>query len=349
MFGQQLNGPDIHRLSLPGKLWALDVDLNGYRTSTDLFTDVPSALQYLAAVKTQGKSKLTMPEGSHNIQLMASPSTMRDHFAMLNITLEPTQIKGDATTLRAAVIEAYIKSKRTSKGHVKTFEYKQFPAAIYTLPNNYTIDEVVISFQGPPAKILEAYLVQDDVLITFQFMAQPLKDEDEKLFYTLLDSVKITDTSHPASSFDYYQLGHALYLQKNYPQAVEALSRALVLEHQKRELNTAQWRSLVEDAADAYGAVGDRVRAKGIMEYGVNNDPAYPYFHLGLARLYASLGDLDNTIASLQQAYQHAKDWPKTSIVGPLPDPMFDTAFAAFKKNPKFREAVKAMKKQLKG
>lgn len=345
--GQQSSGPDIYRLSLPDKAWALDVDLSGYRTSPDLLNDVPSALQFLAAAKAHGQSKPATPEAGHNVQLMAAPGTMRDHFAMLTITLEPTQIKGDAAALRAAVIEAYVNSKRMSKGRIKTFEYKQFPAARISMPDSYDDGVVTFSFQGPPLKILEAYQVQDGVLITCRYMAQPLTDADEKLFYALLDSIKITDTSHPVSSFDYYQLGHALYLQKEYAKAVEALGRALVLEHKERSLSGAQWRSMVEDAADAFGAVGDRARAKQIMEYGVSNDPTYPYFYLGLARLYASLGDMDNTITYLQQAFQHARTWPKTGFGGPLPDPMFDAAFAAFKNDPKFREAVKAMKKLL--
>ncbi|HEX8178711.1 MAG TPA: hypothetical protein VF525_04125 [Pyrinomonadaceae bacterium] len=348
---QQPGATDIHRLSLPGKAWALDVDLNGFTTSpAELMTDLPANMRFAATIRliSQPKPKAGPDDDAYTLTALSKPEGRVDHLAMLTIRLEPAQMKGDATTLRADIIDRQIKSRRASKSDIKTLEYKQIPIVSYKIPAVISIDGFAeFSMQGPPMRGLVAYLVQDDTWIIINYVGQPLKEGDEKQFYALLDSIKITDTTHPANSFDYAHLGRTAYQLKDYPKAVEAFSKALVLEHQQRQLSTAQWRALVEDTADALGAMGDRARAQAVLEYGVGSEPTYPYFHLGLARLHASLHDLDQTIASLQKAYENGQNGHKF-IGGPLPDPMHDPAFAAFQKDPRFRDAVKQMKKLLK-
>jgi hypothetical protein len=89
------------------------------------------------------------------------------------------------------------------------------------------------------------------------------------------------------------------------------------------------------------------MRAREVLEYGVGAEPSYAYFHHGLARLHGFFGDMDKAIASLQQAFEHAPK-PEGFLRSSLPDPMTDAAFAKFKDDPKFRDAVKAMKKRSK-
>lgn len=64
------------------------------------------------------------------------------------------------------------------------------------------------------------------------------------------------------------------------------------------------------------------------------------------ARVYASEGNLDETIASLENAFLYQQREPQAiQLVQPLPHPMFDPGFERFRKDDKFRKAVKAMKK----
>lgn len=348
-FCQQPIDPDVHRLFVPGKSWALDIDLTGFSTSAEeLMTDARSTLGVLAAINTQGQfDQKGATAASATVILRAMPrSSGLDHFAILSISLAPAQNPGGAEALRAFAMDEYTKSKRVSKGRMKTSEHNQVPLLTYSVAGQSPNDVAFPVFNGAPRRGMEAYIARDDIWITIGFTAQPFNEKDEKQFYSVLDSAKITDTSTPVSSFDYSQLGHALLHQKEYLKAVGALSRAIEIEQQKRQLSLAQWRSLVEDVTDAYGAVGNRTGAKEVLEYGISNDPDYPTFHLGLARLYASYGDLDNTLASLQKAFLSAKNERRDKFdFRRLPDPMNDAAFAVFQKEPRFREAVKAMKK----
>jgi len=63
-----------------------------------------------------------------------------------------------------------------------------------------------------------------------------------------------------------------------------------------------------------------------------------------MARLWGSAGELDLALSELAQTYQYAKQNPRL-LVGTLPDPMYDPAFAVFKNDEKFKQAVKSIKK----
>jgi tetratricopeptide (TPR) repeat protein len=376
-YGQQADSPDVYRLSLPGETWALDVDLQGFGISTEKIAADSQALDVEMGYKTPSvkASQGAKPDGPIRLLLgtLKPVKGLRFRFGMLTIQMMPARFKGDAVALRAAAAESYSKSERVNKGSIKQFEYKQTPLLGYTIRYKDFNEGAFLSyaggstfpipgggafpgFTGESARALEAFLVQDDTWITLKYVATEFKEDDEKLFLKLLDSARIVDTSNPISSFDYYHMGRALYQQKEYGKAVAALERALAREREKRQLTQPQWRGMVMTLANALGADDNTTRAKEVLEYGVNGEPTYPFFHHGLARLYGYFGDLDNALASLQQVYLNAKydpiylDMKKVPVFffEPIPDPMFDPAFRKFKDDPKFRDAVKTMKKLLK-
>ena len=324
-FGQ-LRGGESYRLTLPNKNWSLDFSLPGFAV-------------LLEEIKDGGRQ--------YSFEAMQRPDKQNPpRFVLLTVLMEPALLKGSASDFSAYAVKTLVEMDRAKKSSLKTSTYNQIPVAAYKVVNPTFGD----SPSGPTtlnfdAAAMNAFLVKDDVWITVDLTASPLKDNEKKLFYSILDSLKLTDTSSPVTSFDYYQLGRSLFLQKQYPKAIEPLAKALTLEHQQRQLGTADWRKLIEELTDALGAVGDKTRAKAVLDYGINNDPTNPHFHFGLARVQASSNDLDATIASLEKAFTNAKN---DAFSRRLPDPLTDPAFGRFQKESRFRDAVKAMKKLLK-
>ena len=333
--GQATGGQGLHRLSSPGKDWSVDVTLPNFDITVDEFSDVDTGYWFLAFLDTTDKAK-------------------RRHF-VLQIRLEPAQVSGDAVEVRDFRGRKLKQAAAINPSSVKTFEYKRIPGIKYAMG--------IVSLAGgssypAPASMrsMDAFFVKDDVWITFSAMTPSLTKENEELFYTVLDSVKFTDTSHPSTSFDHYFKAKSLLHQKQYKQAAEHLTTALGLEQTQRQLDLAQWRSLIGHLLDIYTATGDHTRIRELLDYGVSLDPTFPLFHLALARHYASLGDMDATLAALEKAYQYRKHGRSTaSRIAPAAfrldpnafwiDPLSHPAFASFKKNEKFRKAVKDMKK----
>jgi hypothetical protein len=71
-------------------------------------------------------------------------------------------------------------------------------------------------------------------------------------------------------------------------------------------------------------------------------------FKWGLARYYANLNDLDQTLRALEKAFaEHPKSPRMPNLVSETaPDPLQDPAFTRYKKDERFLKAVKEMQKQ---
>jgi tetratricopeptide (TPR) repeat protein len=328
-FGQdEPGGRGLNRLTWPGKDWSADVSLAPFtNTLEDALSDDTSYL-YIATLDRD------------------NPAAGR--ILMLTIRMQAAKDKGSDRDARDSIVKRLKKSEGIDAASVKTFEYKQIPALRYTIAN--PLAQSYFPYPAPPGAMagagrgIEAFFVKDDVLLTFRLNGIALKKQDEQLFYAVLDSLKFTDTSTPSSSFDYFYKGKTLIRQKQYAEAAANLNIALGLERKRRQLDDAHWRNLIGHLLDIYSATGDRARVKELLDYGVGSDPAFPLFHLGLAYYYASQGDVDNTIAALERAYLYRKNDRRTAgwaWVEPLAHP----AFEPFRKNEKFRKAVKGMKK----
>jgi tetratricopeptide (TPR) repeat protein len=330
---RQLDAPPTYRLSLPGKGWALDLTIP--RTAA---LDLPS----LAATPQEFLS----PEG-RVYSLTFFPDTSqksRKKFVFLDISLMPAQADGGPEEARAFTLKQLSKSGGTVNA-LKTWDYKQFAVARYKFGVELRGDP--LSFGYTPISFgdlrnAQAFLVKDDVWISLRLVAADLGGREESLFNSLLDSLKLTDTSAPSSSFDYYHKGHLLYLRKDYREAAVALATALELERRERRLDATTWRGLVSNLIDSYGASGDVAGAKEVMDYGAQADPAYAPFQLALARYYARRGDLDNVIAHLEKAAPLLKD---DRFALRRYDPAQDPAFEKFRKDERFRKALKELKK----
>jgi tetratricopeptide (TPR) repeat protein len=334
VFGQQSGDPQTYRLTLPESNWSLDVSLKGF-------------------IVTMEEIKASGSVYNFNAGQFPEKKTSSPRRANLRIHMEPAQLKGSAADLRVFAMKMKAKNKAVDKGSLKALEYGQIPLIRYNVPipdllNMYSSTPDLLNRNRGPSqtKSLEAFFVKDDVWIMVGVEVDPFKEDDEQLFYSILDSVKIIDNAAPSSSFDYYQKGRSLFLQGKHREGVEPLSEALKLEQAKAQLGKSEWRELVYNLANAYGAVGNKSAFDEVLEYGINHDPTYYRFHFTRARMHASEGKLDETIASLEKAFLYQQSEPPLiRIFDALPDPLYDPAFERFRKDDKFRKAVKAMKR----
>ncbi len=321
--GQVARSRVFHRATLPGKDWSVDVSLAPFTVELEEFS------------KEDGSYLLFATQHSGNFA--STP------LSMMSIRLEAAKVKGSDTDFRDFAVKMLKKSGRVEGVSVRTFEYKQIPAIRYKLTNPLTgVSLPYPTLQGPLARGMEAFFVRDDVWITLRLYAVEFKKEDEQFFYNVLDSVKFTDTSHPSSSFDYFYKAKAHLVQKQYAQAAKDFNTALNLEREQRQLDDTHWRNLIGHLVDLSIAAGERVRAKELLEYGISQDPTFPLFHVALAHYYVSQGDVVNTVAALEKAYQYRKNDKRTAS---WYDPMKDPAFERFRKDETFRKATKAMKR----
>ena len=93
----------------------------------------------------------------------------------------------------------------------------------------------------------------------------------------------------------------------------------------------------------AYGITGDIKSSHAVFEYGISKEPTYPLFHYNMACGYGELGDEENAIKHLRNAFKNKANM----IAGErFPDPMTDSSFEKFRDSEKFKKSVAEMKSQ---
>jgi tetratricopeptide (TPR) repeat protein len=316
------DGPESpQRLSLPGRDWALDLSLPGFYRIVDTFS-AESGERMLMAAPTGGKK-----------------------FQPLLVRMMPAKREGGAKEFRDFVLASAKKAHGSGNQNWKAYEYGEIPllkhkfdlSLLFAAPRPYT------SNAGFPQAIhhLTAFFARDGVWVEITLMAGTAGEKEEKALQAVLDTVKLVDTSAPATSLDFYHKGRPYYMAADYKKAAEFYGRAVELERRERRLGERMWRELVEDTARAYGASDDLGASQATIEYGLSREPNNPRFHFVMAVIHATRDDLDQTIAALEKAFQHK------SALGDdqrLPDPRKHPPFQRFAKNEKFRQATKNMK-----
>lgn len=189
---------------------------------------------------------------------------------------------------------------------------------------------------------VNAYLVRDGVWIDIHLSKTPAADGDDKVFETILTTVRFKEGIDPKvvnnpPGFVLFQQGSRSFTKKDYKAAIEPYRKALDLEKKERLLDDLYWRVLIDNLGMCYGITGDLDNAKAAFEYGVVEDPTYPLFHYNLACTYAEAGDLDKSLASLRIAFKHRKN------VNPgekMPDPLKDDSFKKYLDDGQFKQAI---------
>lgn len=310
----QASGQNVRRLSLPGKDWALEMSLPGFHVGEIETSPNGEARRFYADIREQG----------YNFSVAVSPATQ----------------EGDSNALRELSVSSLGRSPLKMDG-LKQSEYKQLP----------TIEYIVKEFRGQQVnqKHFNAYIARDGAWIDIHLSKIMFKEGDEKLFYTILDSVKFVPTGATSAEeqgaadarakvMGLMREGSAHFIGNDYRAAIEPYRKTLELEKQNPRLDKNLWRVLIDNLGMSYGITGDTKSAKETFEYGISKDPDYPMFHYLMACAYAETDDLDNSILYLKQAFAR-----KQNIIPgeQMPDPATDDSFKRFLKNEKFRAALK--------
>jgi tetratricopeptide (TPR) repeat protein len=301
---------DVTRVAVPGEKWAMELSLPGFVVMGNELRGDGKGRRIMAGIEEKGY--------------------------VVSIFLEPIPDGKTAAELRDWDASGYKKSP-LSPTDFKSAEYKRIPTLEYTIKE----------FRGQRVnqKHLNAYIVHRGFWAHIHLSKTLFEPGDEKLFYAVVDSVKFTDTdaAEPETvaageSMKLLAEGSAYFRRGEYKQAVGPYARALELEKQQPRLPRDLWRVLVDNLTMAYGISGDLKSAKETAEYGLSKDPDYPMFHYLMANTYAEMGDLDNTILYLKQAFARRRN----VIAGErMPDPATDDSFKRFMKNEKFLAALK--------
>lgn len=313
----QAAGTSTYRLALAQKEWAFDVTIPTPRFVVDTLSD-------------DRRSRTLFFGYNENREPM-----------FLHIRLAPAPVAGGAGEFREFAVK---RMKDEGWAHnFKLSEYNHTPVASYRLDGNMPFDGSTGShiYNRSPPRVLAAYMANDGVWVEFYIAKKEIKADEEKFFYSILDSAKVTDMSSPSTSFDFYWKGKSFYIGEDFKKAIEYYGRAFELEQKERRLDTDSWRTLVKELTDAYGATSDLGRARATLDLAVLQDPTYPWFYYYLARIYAFHEDMDSAIASLEKAFANRENAGKPD---PLPSPLSDSTFKKFWKVEKFRNATRKMK-----
>ncbi|HEY5839122.1 MAG TPA: hypothetical protein VIT19_08810 [Pyrinomonadaceae bacterium] len=282
------------------------------------------------------------------------PSKKSANPAWLTIVLEPAAQGLSPQEFRAFALKKFAKGAYD----IKHVEHNGIPLARYTTGSLaaglYAAHGVSTLGAKDTARNLEAFLVGGETWARIKLTADSLGAEEERAFYSAVESARFVDTSNPATSFDYYSLGRSFSAKKDFARAAGYLASAITLEQNHAQLNAKHWRDLIMKSAEAYVTTSRLPAAAQVLEYGVTRDPTNETFQMQLARTYASMGDMAKTLATLKTTFQLMKKkkeiFEKTSFPGTtshtmsLPDLNRDPAFKEMMKDKAFREAVKAFK-----
>ena len=301
---------DVLRVAVPGEKWALEVNLPGFEVVQD-------------EVRGDGKGRRVM-------------AANKQRGYVVTVFLETIPNGETAAELRDLDASGHKKSP-INPTDFRSAEYKQIPTFEYTIKEyqGYQINQ----------KHFNAYIVHGGFWSHIHLSKGLFQPGDEKLFYEIVDSVKFTESGAVAArapatgaAANLLAEGSRHFLRGEYKQAVGPYSKALEMEKQSPTLTRDLWHVLVDNLTMAYGISGDLKAAKETAEYGLSKDPDYPMFHYLMANTYAEMGDLDNTILYLKQAFARRKN----VIAGErMPDPATDDSFKRFMKNEKFLAALK--------
>jgi tetratricopeptide (TPR) repeat protein len=294
--------PDLMKLSLPGKNWAMEFNLRDFQVE-DM-----SILPDYKGRKIMAKNDKT------NL--------------ILSVFFTPAQKKVSHKEFRDNAWERLERLPFKREG-VKKYEVGQWAILEYVVKDVKGIKDV-------NHKSVFAYRVQDDTWIDFHLSKVLYTAVDEGLFKEFIASAKVLDHFTP-SSIDHFGYGSYFYLNKDYEKAIVYYEKALDQEKQAPRLQKKFWIVLVDNLGMAYGLTGNLKMAERIFQYGIDKDPTYPLFYYSLACTYAEANDLDRALLNLAKAGEYKSNmipgekWPELAT---------DPSFERFRENKRFIEAA---------
>jgi len=126
-------------------------------------------------------------------------------------------------------------------------------------------------------------------------------------------------------------LGHSLYRQKKYLEAVGPYEKAQALGGSKMTLR--ENRILTDQIVMSYGIGGQLKKASVVLDTAIKKDPEYPLNYYNRACTLAEEGDKGKMLVALRQAFEHKQNILEGEK---MPDPRKDSSFKKFVADPEF-------------
>jgi tetratricopeptide (TPR) repeat protein len=297
------------RISLPGKPWALQVDVQGFRVELD--ETKPDGKKYLLAVNDRTGVSLSI-----NMEQVRGSAILDDCRKVFR-----QRIKDNAELKPVDIKESQL-------GDMAISEY------ILMEPGGIPLHQ----------KNVFGCLAKEDVYVDIHLSKVEYTPQDQPLFTSVLQAVHFTDppadAGSQANSTSYWMEGSKYFLANQFDKAIGPYQKALDLEKIDRKLESKLWYVLIDNLGMAYGITGNLKSAEEVFRYGLSKDPAYPLFYYNLACTYAERNDLDNTIKYLKTAFEY-----KQNIIAgeQMPDPSKDDSFQRFLQNEKFHKLLESL------
>lgn len=171
----------------------------------------------------------------------------------------------------------------------------------------------------PPERARKAFLAGDYVTAE-KSLRQVVKDD-------------------PADVLAWCYLGHSLFRQEKYADALAPYAKAMELDRDAKKLTLTERRVLTDQLVTSYGISGQLKKAHDLLDIAIRNDSDYPMNYYNLACTYGEEGNKTKVLANLQLAYDRKANMTKGET---MPDPRGDSSFEKYKRDPDF---IKLMEK----
>lgn len=155
----QSAGPDVRRLLVPGRAWAVELALPNFEVKQDSLTADGRARKFRAENAAAGY--------------------------VVSVTIAPASTpRVSSRDLRDLAADRFRSDASARRENFRVSDYKQTP----------TVEYLVRDFKGQPVnqRHLHAYVSRDNVWIDIHFSKTLFREGDEKLFYNVLDTLKFT-------------------------------------------------------------------------------------------------------------------------------------------------------------
>jgi len=300
LFGEQENKNKL-QLSLPGKTWALEVDINGFKVKTN-------------EIKPDGQAREFFAENN-------------DTGIIMSISLEKATLEGN-----------HLKCREFYWNKAKETPFKKDDIQMREAGEMAIVEYLIKEFREMEVnqKNLNAYLAKDDIWIDMHLSKVDFKPGDEHLFESILNQSKFIDNYKPNRSECFYYAS-VFYYNRDFKKAIYYYEKLMGIEEKEVKFNKEIWRVIVDNLGMAYGLSGELEKARETFELGIRKDPIYPMFYYNLACTYAEFRDLENAIKNLKTAFKYKNNQNQGEG---MPDPKKDSSFSHYLNNEKFLKVL---------
>lgn len=144
----------------------------------------------------------------------------------------------------------------------------------------------------------------------------------------------------PSNIYAITYVGHSLFRQEKYAEAIAPYEKARQLERQGDKLSEDEHRILIDQLVMSYGISGQVKQAHALLDEAIQQDPDYPLNYYNLACAYAAEGNKSKMLTNLSLAFQHKNRMLKGEK---MPDPRSDSSFQKYVSDPDFISLMKKL------